>query len=203
MQCYAMRNSAVQCNTSNVMRCNVVETSNRTDSLVNKMLNHICWVIWTVVETRIVFFSSCYSGCHHRYAYHWQSVLKNYCSRWLKVLARQPVSNNARDSNTDNIDTSRTLACCLCQLYFIDYFCCVNIFNRLHTTQWATTTTTNINYIPIVTYLYNSLSFPSHSVSTGSSDSLVPSIPNVRSSLGKRAFSVIGPRLWNPPDTRK
>ena len=30
------------------------------------------------------------------------------------------------------------------------------------------------------------------------------SIPYVRSSLGKRAFSVIGPRLWNslPPDTR-
>ena len=54
------------------------------------------------------------------------------------------------------------------------------------------------------TYLYNSFSFPSHSVSTRSSDSLVLSIPYVRSSLGKRAFSVIGPRLWNslPPDTR-
>ena len=54
------------------------------------------------------------------------------------------------------------------------------------------------------TYFYNSLSFPSHSVSTRSSDSLVLSIPYVRSSLGKRAFSVIGPRLWNslPPDTR-
>ena len=54
------------------------------------------------------------------------------------------------------------------------------------------------------TYLYNSPSFPSHSVSTRSSDSLVLSIPYVRSSLGKRAFSVIGPRLWNslPPDTR-
>ena len=36
------------------------------------------------------------------------------------------------------------------------------------------------------TYLYNSLSFPSHSVSTRSSDSLVLSIPYVRSSLGKR-----------------
>ena len=54
------------------------------------------------------------------------------------------------------------------------------------------------------TYLYNSLSFSSHSVSTRSSDSLVLSIPYVRSSLGKRVFSVIGPRLWNslPPDTR-
>ena len=54
------------------------------------------------------------------------------------------------------------------------------------------------------TYLYNSLSFPSHSVSTRSSDSLVLSIPYVRSSLGKRAFSVIDSRLWNslPPDTR-
>ena len=54
------------------------------------------------------------------------------------------------------------------------------------------------------TYHYNSLSFPSHSFSTRSSDSLVLSIPYVRSSLGKRAFSVIGSRLWNslPPDTR-
>ena len=53
------------------------------------------------------------------------------------------------------------------------------------------------------TYLYNSLSFPSHSVSTRSSGLLVLSIPYVRSSLGKRAFSVIGPRPWNslPPDT--
>ena len=47
-------------------------------------------------------------------------------------------------------------------------------------------------------------SLSSHSVSTRSSDSLVLSIPYVRSSLGIRAFSVIGPRLWNslPPDTR-
>ena len=54
------------------------------------------------------------------------------------------------------------------------------------------------------TYLYNSFSFPAHSVSTRSSDSLVLSIPYVRSSLGKRAFFVIGLRLWNslPPDTR-
>ena len=54
------------------------------------------------------------------------------------------------------------------------------------------------------TYLYNSLSFPSHSLSTRSSDSSVLSIPYVRTYLGKRAFSVIAPRLWNslPPDTR-
>ena len=54
------------------------------------------------------------------------------------------------------------------------------------------------------TYLYNSLSFPSHTLSTRSSDSSVLSIPYVRTSLGKRAFSVIAPRLWNslPPDTR-
>ena len=46
------------------------------------------------------------------------------------------------------------------------------------------------------TYLYNSLSFPSHSLSTRSySDSSVLSIPYVRTSLGKRAFSVIAPRL--------
>ena len=38
------------------------------------------------------------------------------------------------------------------------------------------------------TYLYNSLSFPSHSLSTRSSDSSVLSIPYVRTSLGKRAF---------------
>ena len=44
------------------------------------------------------------------------------------------------------------------------------------------------------TYLYNSLSFPSHSLSTRSSDSSVLSIPYVRTSLGKRAFSVIAPR---------
>ena len=54
------------------------------------------------------------------------------------------------------------------------------------------------------TYLYNSLSFPSHSLSTRSSDSSVLSIPYVRTSLGKRAFSVVAPRLWNslPPDIR-
>ena len=55
----------------------------------------------------------------------------------------------------------------------------ISTFNNLHST-----------------YLYNSLLFPSHSVSTRSSDSLVLSIPYVRSSLGKRASSVIGPRLW-------
>ena len=38
------------------------------------------------------------------------------------------------------------------------------------------------------TYLYNSLSFPSHSLSTRSSDSSVLSIPYVRTSLGKRPF---------------
>ena len=72
----------------------------------------------------------------------------------------------------------------------IDYKICLLIYKTL------------INQQP--TYLYNSLSFPSHSVSTRSSDSLVLSIPYVRSSLGKRASSVIGPRLWNslPPDTR-
>ena len=72
--------------------------------------------------------------------------------------------------------------------------------NRLQNLSSHIQTLTNQQPI----YLYNSLSFPSHSVSTRSSDSLVLSIPYVRSSLGKRAFSVIGPRLWNslPPDTR-
>ena len=72
----------------------------------------------------------------------------------------------------------------------IDYKLCLLTYKTLTNQQPA--------------YLYNSLSFPSHSLSTRSSDSLVLSIPYVRSSLGKRAFSVIGPRLWNslPPDTR-
>ena len=38
------------------------------------------------------------------------------------------------------------------------------------------------------TYLYNSLSFPSHSLSTRSSDSSVLSIPYVQTSLGKGPF---------------
>ena len=52
--------------------------------------------------------------------------------------------------------------------------------------------------------IQSTLFLKSFIVSTRSSDSLVLSIPYVRSSLGKRAFSVIGPRLWNslPPDTR-
>ena len=72
----------------------------------------------------------------------------------------------------------------------IDYKLCLLTYKTLTSQQ--------------LTYTYNSLSFPSHSVSTRSSDSLVLSIPYVRSSLGKSAFSVIGPRLWNsqPPDTR-
>ena len=53
------------------------------------------------------------------------------------------------------------------------------------------------NSTGITASLYNSLSFLSHSVSTRSFDLLVLSIPYVRSSLGKRVFSVIGPRLWN------
>ena len=53
------------------------------------------------------------------------------------------------------------------------------------------------------TYLSNSLSFSSHSLSTRSSDSSVLSIPYVRTSLDKRAFSSIAPQFWNslPPDT--
>ena len=67
--------------------------------------------------------------------------------------------------------------------YRIDYKLCLLTYKTLTNQQ--------------PTYLYNSLSFPSHSVSIRSSDSLVLSIPYVKSSLGKRAFSVIGPRLWN------
>ena len=58
----------------------------------------------------------------------------------------------------------------------------------LHRLQTLSSHIQNTNQQP--TYLYNSFS-------TRSSDSLVLSIPYVRSSLGKRAFSVIGPRLWN------
>ena len=54
--------------------------------------------------------------------------------------------------------------------------------------------------LPIFTIVFL---FLLHSLSTRS-DSSVLSIPYVRTSLGKRAFSVIAPRLWNslPPDTR-
>ena len=76
------------------------------------------------------------------------------------------------------------------------------IKQRIDYKIWLLTYKTLTNKQP--TYLYNSLSFQSHSVSTRSSASLVLSIPYVWSSLGKRTFSVIGPRLWNslPPDTR-
>ena len=72
----------------------------------------------------------------------------------------------------------------------IDYKLCLRTYKTLQIQQPA--------------YLYNSLSFPSHSLSTRSSDSSVLSILYVRTSLGKRAFSVVAPRLWNslPPDTR-
>ena len=55
------------------------------------------------------------------------------------------------------------------------------------------------------TYHYNSRSFPSHSDSTQSFwFTRSNKFQYVRSSLGKRAFFVISPRLWNslPPDTR-
>ena len=90
--------------------------------------------------------------------------------------------------------------------------------------QYITPTLKNLHWLPIKqridykfclltyktltiqqpTYLYNSLSFPSQSVSTRSCDSLVLSIPDVRSSLGKQAFCVICPLFWNspPPETR-
>ena len=55
--------------------------------------------------------------------------------------------------------------------------------STFHTNTYKTLT----NQQP--TYLYNSLSFPSHSVSTRSSDSLVLSIPYVKSSLGKRSLA--------------
>ena len=51
-----------------------------------------------------------------------------------------------------------------------------------------------INNLHIFTIVFH---FRHTLFSTQSSDSLVLSIPYVRSSLGKRAFSVIGPRLWN------
>ena len=68
-------------------------------------------------------------------------------------------------------------------------YICMYVYIHMYTYMYTYKTLTNQQ----PTYLYNSLSFPSHSVSTRSSDSLVLSIPRVRSSLGKRAFSVIGP----------
>ena len=68
----------------------------------------------------------------------------------------------------------------------------LNIKQRIYYKLCLLTYKTLTNQQP--SYLFNSLSFLSHSVSTRSSDSLVLSIPCVRSSLDKRAFSVIGPR---------
>ena len=92
----------------------------------------------------------------------------------------------------------------------IDYkLCLLNNNNNnttfiLHVIKSEDTETYKTLQIQQPTYLYNSLSFSSHSLSTRSSDSSVLSIPYVRTSLGKRAFSVIAPRLWNslPSDTR-
>ena len=52
------------------------------------------------------------------------------------------------------------------------------------------------------TYLYNSLSFPSHSLSTRSSDSSILSIPYVRTSLGKRALFCHCSETLELPPTR-
>ena len=79
--------------------------------------------------------------------------------------------------------------------FLFDFYC------RFSFQRWYTTSKRIHNY------MHNraaSLSFPSHSLSTRSSDSSVLSIPSVQTSLDKRAFFVIAPRLWSslPPDTR-
>ena len=68
--------------------------------------------------------------------------------------------------------------------------------NRESTTKpvFSHTKHLQINNLHIFTIVFHSRHIL---FSTRSSDSLVLSIPYVRSSLGKRAFSVIGPRLWN------
>ena len=107
-----------------------------------------------------------------------------------------PFQNSIWNPNTTNTSKFEHITPILKKLHWlpikqrIDYKLCLLTYKTLQIQQ--------------PTYLYNSLSFPSHSLSTRSSDSSVLSIPYVRTSLGKRAFSVIAPRLWNslPPDTR-
>ena len=102
-------------------------------------------------------------------------------------------SNNASITNCAFLHIKRFRACDSIYSYF-------NMFSLTYGASPAV----YYYYYYYYYYLYNSLSFPSHSLSTRSSDSSVLSIPYVRTSLGKRAFSVIAPRLWNslPPDTR-
>ena len=75
------------------------------------------------------------------------------------------------------------------------------IKQRIHYKIFLLTYKTLKNQQP--TYLHNSLSFPSNSVSTRSSDSLALSILFDQWSLDKKAISVTGSRLWNSltPDT--
>ena len=70
----------------------------------------------------------------------------------------------------------------------IDYKLCLLTYKTLQIQQ--------------TTYLYNSLSFPSHSLSTKSSDSSVLSIPYVRTSLGKRSLFCHCSKTLELPPTR-
>ena len=124
------------------------------------------------------------------------------CARYLKIgISQANLNKIQRIQNTlarvvTNTSKFEHITPILKKLHWlpikqrIDYKLCLLTYKTLQIQQ--------------PTYLYNSLSFPSHSLSTRSSDSSVLSIPYVRTSLGKRAFSVIAPRLWNslPPDTR-
>ena len=79
------------------------------------------------------------------------------------------------------------------------------IIRQLHNSNWSMKTPSfnlQIRHSTVIQPWCNRHATKCHA--TRSSDSLVLFIPYVRSSLGKRASSVIGPRLWNslPPDTR-
>ena len=119
-------------------------------------------------------------------------AFKRYCSYYFCMLASMLVKCERGFTNTLlNLNTTSTQ-----KLHWLPIKLRIDYKLKLLTYKMLK--------IQQPTYLYNSLSFPSHSLSTRSSDSSVLSIPYVRTSLGKRAFSVIAPRLWNslPPDTR-
>ena len=116
----------------------------------------------------------------------------DYCNSLYNGISQANLNKIQRIQNT----LARVVTPILKKLHWlpikqrIDYKLCLLTYKTLQIQQ--------------PTCLYNSLSFPSHSLSTRSSDSSVLSIPFVRTSLGKRAVSVIALRLWNslPPDTR-
>ena len=167
-------------------------------SLIKSTLypNLVIFISETFVEF-VIFFLSLYSHSTCKFTCLQQTWLFQFTLLWHLTSKSQQTSTHSKFIGTCHYKYFKTLTHHINtqKLHWlpikqrIDYKTCLFTYKTLTNQQ--------------PTYLYNSLSFPSHSVSTRSSDSLVLSIPYVRPSLGKRAFSVIGPRLWNslPPDT--